>query len=410
MMMKKNTLIRFLLFFFLFFFVGITSFFGQIKQIEKIEPKKTFKLSNNAQISIITSGPGEALYEKFGHTAIRVKDPILQFDLIYNYGIFDFENPTFYADFTKGYMKYKLAKYPFYLALKNAQHDKRWVKEQILNLSQSQKNDFFTILEINILPENAGYLYDPYFDNCATKPRDIIKKVLGKNLIFKDDFVTQKVSLRQLMNKEIHQNTWGSVGINIALGSRLDKITTPSEYLYLPDYVFEALEVSKILKDGKQENISSKTTILLNFDEKESKEDKISPFLIFLIIAILGLIITYKDYKNATRSKWLDFIIFFISGITGVLIVYLWFFTNHSTAPNNFNFLWAFAPNLIISFFLIQEKLPKWLSKYMLLLLAFLVILAIIWITKTQLFALPLLPLFILLAVRYWFLQKTLNR
>ncbi|MCD8411838.1 lipoprotein N-acyltransferase Lnb domain-containing protein [Tenacibaculum finnmarkense] len=409
MMIKKITLSSFLL----FFFVGITSFFGQTKQIDqinKIALKKTFELSNNAQISIITSGPGEVLYEKFGHSAIRVKDPVLNFDLIYNYGIFDFENPTFYADFTKGFMKYKLAKYPFYLALKNAQYYKRWVKEQVLNLSQAQKNEFFTILEINILPENAGYLYDPYFDNCATKPRDIIKKVVGKNLIFKDDFVTQKMSLRELMNNEIHQNTWGSLGINIALGSRLDKIATPSEYLYLPDYVFEALKISKVLKDGKKENIISKTNILLDFNEKQPKSDNFSPFLIILILSLLGLYITYKDYKNAKRSKSLDFILFFTTGITGVLIVYLWFFTNHSTAPNNFNFLWAFAPNLIVAFLLKQKKSPKWLSKYMLFLLVFLVISMIIWITKTQLFSITLIPLFILLAVRYWFLQKTLNR
>ncbi|MCG8720005.1 DUF4105 domain-containing protein [Tenacibaculum finnmarkense] len=408
-MIKKITLSSFIL----FFFVGITSFFGQTKQIDqinKIALKKTFELSNNAQISIITSGPGEVLYEKFGHSAIRVKDPVLNFDLIYNYGIFDFENPTFYADFTKGFMKYKLAKYPFYLALKNAQYYKRWVKEQVLNLSQAQKNEFFTILEINILPENAGYLYDPYFDNCATKPRDIIKKVVGKNLIFKDDFVTQKMSLRELMNNEIHQNTWGSLGINIALGSRLDKIATPSEYLYLPDYVFEALKISKVLKDGKEENIISKTNILLDFNEKQPKSDNFSPFLIILILSLLGLYITYKDYKNAKRSKSLDFILFFTTGIIGVLIVYLWFFTNHSTAPNNFNFLWAFAPNLIVAFLLKQKKSPKWLSKYMLFLLVFLVISMIIWITKTQLFSITLIPLFILLAVRYWFLQKTLNR
>ncbi|MCG8722276.1 DUF4105 domain-containing protein [Tenacibaculum finnmarkense] len=408
-MIKKITLSSFLL----FFFVGITSFFGQTKQIDqinKIALKKTFELSNNAQISIITSGPGEVLYEKFGHSAIRVKDPVLNFDLIYNYGIFDFENPTFYADFTKGFMKYKLAKYPFYLALKNAQYYKRWVKEQVLNLSQAQKNEFFTILEINILPENAGYLYDPYFDNCATKPRDIIKKIVGKNLIFKDDFVTQKMSLRELMNNEIHQNTWGSLGINIALGSRLDKIATPSEYLYLPDYVFEALKISKVLKDGKEENIISKINILLDFNEKQPKSDNFSPFLIILILSLLGLYITYKDYKNAKRSKSLDFILFFTTGITGVLIVYLWFFTNHSTAPNNFNFLWAFAPNLIVAFLLKQKKSPKWLSKYMLFLLVFLVISMIIWITKTQLFSIALIPLFILLAVRYWFLQKTLNR
>ena len=367
-------------------------------------------LSESSNISIITSGPGEVLYEKFGHTAIRIKDPVLKLDLIYNYGIFDFDNPTFYADFTKGYMKYKLAKYPFYLALKSAQHDKRWVKEQVLNLTQQQKNEFYTFLETNALPKNAGYLYDPFFDNCATKPRDIIQNILGENLIFNDDFVTKNLSIRQLMNSEIHQNTWGSLGINIALGSKLDKTATANQYLYLPDYLFKALESSKIITNNTEEKLIEKSGFLLNFNEKESKSDTISPFLVILIFSLIGLFTTYKDCKNSKRTKLLDFILFFITGLFGFVIVYLWFFTNHSTAPNNFNFIWALAPNFILAFLLLKEEPPKWIPKYIFGLMLFLALIPIIWITKIQLFPLTLIPLFILLGVRYWFLQKTLNR
>ena len=212
------------------------------------------------------------------------------------------------------------------------------------------------------------------------------------------------------MNKEIHQNTWGSLGINVALGSRLDKIASASEYLYLPDYVFEALNYAKVLKEGKEDNLVLKTIILLDFEEKESKSDAVSPFLIILLLSLFGLFITYKDYKNKKRTKWLDFSLFFTTGIIGLLIVYLWFFTNHTTAPNNFNFLWAFLPNLLIAFFLLKKNTPKWIAKYCLALLTFLGIAIIIWITKTQLFSITIIPLLILLAARYWFLQKTLNR
>lgn len=392
MMIKKYT-------FFLLALLSINTVFSQ-----------KLGLSKFSQISIITSGPGEELYEKFGHTAIRVKDPVLQLDLLYNYGIFDFDDPNFYVNFTKGFMKYKLARYPFHLSLKSAQQDERWVKEQILNLTQQQKNEFFQFLETNVLPENASYFYDPYFDNCATRPRDIIQKITGDNLVFKDDFVKENLSLRQLMNKEINPNTWGSLGINIALGSKLDKIATPSEYLYLPDYVFAALNVSKIIKNEKEEGLVLKTSILLDFNEKESKSDAISPFLVILLFSLLGIFITYKDIKSSKRTKWLDFILFFTTGILGFLIVFLWFFTNHSTAPNNFNFLWAFAPNLFISFILLKKNSPKWVNIYIKFLLAFLVVIPIIWLTKVQLYTYPIIPLFILLGVRYWYLQKTLNR
>lgn len=370
----------------------------------------TLTLSKFSQISVITSGPGEALYEKFGHTAVRVKDPVLQIDLIYNYGIFDFEDPNFYINFTKGFMKYKLARYPFYLSLKSAQQDGRWVKEQVLNLTQLQKNEFFKFLENNALPENASYFYDPFFDNCATRPRDIIQKVVDDSLLFKDDFVSEDLSLRQLMNKEINPNTWGSLGINIALGSKLDKKATPLEYLYLPDYVFEALKVSMIIKENKEEDLVQKTNILLDFEEKKSKSDVFSPFLAITLFFLLGLFITYKDIKNSKRTKWLDFTLFFTTGILGLLIVFLWFFTNHSTAPNNFNFLWAFAPNIIVAFFLLKKEPPMWVGKYCLVLLVFLLLIPIVWLTKIQLYTYPMIPLFILSGIRYWYLQKTLKR
>ena len=66
-----------------------------------VQRSQLLKKMNKTEISIVTSGPGEALYEKFGHTAIRVKDPVLKLDLIYNYGIFDFDGPNFYLKFIK---------------------------------------------------------------------------------------------------------------------------------------------------------------------------------------------------------------------------------------------------------------------------------------------------------------------
>lgn len=371
--------------------------------------QSNFSLSNLSQISIITSGPGNELYEKFGHTAIRVKDPVLQIDLIYNYGIINFDNPNFYLDFTKGYMKYRLARYPFYLALKSSQQDKRWVKEQILNLTKEQKNQLFNILETNALPENASYFYDPFFDNCATKPRDIIQKVLGNNLVFNESFATKDSSIRELMNLEIHPNTWGSLGINIALGSKLDKIATPSEYLYLPDYLFLALKNSKVVLNSKEENLVIKSNTLLDFEEKLSKSDTPSPFLVILVFSLFGIFITYRDFKKNKRTKWLDFLTFFITGTIGFLVIFLWFFTNHSTAPNNFNFLWAFAPNLIVAFLIIKESPKKWIKKYVVLLITLLLIIPIIWITRIQLFTYPILPLFIYLAIRYLYIYKKLS-
>jgi len=368
------------------------------------------KLSENAQISIITSGPGEALYEKFGHSAIRVKDKTSNIDLIYNYGIFDFDAPNFYLKFIRGFMNYKLASYKFHYAIRHTKDDERWMREQILNLTTDEKNAFFSYLENNVKPENASYFYDPFFENCATKPRDIIKEILGDKLIFPNEGLNQNLSIRQLMNKEIHWNTWGSLGINLALGNKLDQQSTIESAMYLPDYVFSGLETSKVNVNGTTKPLVKRTKELLKYAEKEIKGETINPLLILCILMCIGLFITYKDFKNNIRTKWFDTFVFLTTGFIGLLIVFLWFFTNHSTAPNNFNFLWALAPNFFIGFIITKKNPPKWISKYILVLLILLCCIPIVWISGIQLFSFCLIPIFILLGIRYWFLQKTLNR
>ncbi|CAL2102948.1 DUF4105 domain-containing protein [Tenacibaculum sp. 190130A14a] len=385
------------------------SLFISLFTIQLVVGQSNFTLSNLSQISIITSGPGDQLYEKFGHTAIRVKDPILSLDLIYNYGMFDFNDANFYVNFTKGYMKYKLARYPFYIALKDNQKHQRWVKEQILNLNTEERNALFSFLENNALPENAGYFYDPFFDNCATKPRDILKEILGKKFLFSESFVESPNSLRQLMNIEIHPNTWASLGINIALGSKLDKTATPSEYLYLPDYVYTSIAQSAIKTSEGEKPLVLKENILLDFDEITPQSDSISPLLILSLLFIITVLITRKDLQNNKRTTWFDATLFFLTGLTGCLIVFLWFFTNHSTAPNNFNFLWAFAPNLFLFFIIKKGTPPKWTQKYMVVLLCLLAIIPVVWILGVQLFTYPMIPLFLLLGIRYWFLYKKLS-
>ena len=95
------------------------------------------KLSEYAEVSIVTAGPGNEFYEAFGHSAIRVQDPVLDFDIIYNYGVFDFNQPNFYLNFAKGNMVYSLARYNFTYFLASYKNDKRWLKQQVLNLTQA---------------------------------------------------------------------------------------------------------------------------------------------------------------------------------------------------------------------------------------------------------------------------------
>ena len=122
------------------------------------------------------------------------------------------------------------------------------------------------------------------------------------------------------------------------------------------------------------------------------------------LLAFIILGITYKDFKNKTRSRWLDVSIYSITGIIGVLLLLLWFATDHSTTHNNYNLLWAFPLSLFFVL-VISKKNPKpWLKNYLVFQILMLVLIGIHWITEVQVFTYGLIPLLIVLLVRYLYL------
>ena len=64
--------------------------------------------TNDYTISVLTIGPGTSLSDSFGHSAIRVQSKEKKYDLVFNYGVFDFNDPQFYSNFIKGYLNYSL--------------------------------------------------------------------------------------------------------------------------------------------------------------------------------------------------------------------------------------------------------------------------------------------------------------
>lgn len=382
----------------LFFLFTFFSLFAQ----------QTPKLSVYSKVSVFTLGPGDALFETFGHNAIRIQDPLLRLDIIYNYGTFDFNEPGFYSNFAQGRLEYwlGLARYKQFEA--SYDYQKRWMKEQVLDLTQDERQAFFDFLQKNALKQNRRYLYDPYFDNCSTKIRDITRIILGDQIAFATDYTEEGLTLRKIMNNELPWNTWGSFGINLSLGSRLDQELTADEYMYLPDYLYLAFKNATKTENGVTKPLVKEENVLLDYDERHIPTNWYNPFLVFFLGMILVMYFTAMNVRKNKRSRWVDFFLFFITGIFGTLIVYLWFFTNHKTAPSNFNFLWAFAPNLIVAFFSLKKTPPKWIKIYAKISLLFLGIAGILWVLQIQLFSLTILPILAMLLFRYSYLAGLL--
>lgn len=367
-----------------------------------------FQLSPKAEISVITIGSGESLNDAFGHNGFRIKDNNLGIDVIYGYGEYDFDAPYFYLKFAQGKLNYLISKHnfgDFYFAYTNAN---RTIDEQVLNLNLEEKQKLFNFLENNYKPENRRYLYDFFYDNCATRIRDVTVKATHRKIEFNLPENFKLKTFRSLIHEHVGLNTWGSFGIDIALGSIIDREANAYEHMFLPKYIHTSFENATI--NGSEKLVKDSSTLFEKTETNSALNFLYSPIAIMGLIGFCILFFTYKDYKNNTRSKWLDFIIFGLTGLIGVVILLLWFATDHAATAHNYNLLWAFPLNLIVIRQLLKPEVKNWVARYLKFLIIMLALMAFHWLSSVQIFALGLIPLLIALLVRYIFLIKAINK
>lgn len=361
-------------------------------------------------ISVLTIGPGSSLSDSFGHSAIRVQDKSKNYDLVFNYGVYDFNDPNFYSNFIKGYLNYSLG-VSYYKDFKSSYiSNNRSIKEQVLLLPDVLNRKIADRLIFNSKPENKNYRYDYFSNNCST----IIKDIIDESLIdydYENDYIVEnkgKNTYRNLIYENINKNSWGSLGIDICLGSYIDQEIDVKKNTFLPEYLFEYLNSSYY----KHPDLSNKIKLVkknnfINYENKEfqnlnSNNLFYSPLFIFIIISSFLLFLSSRDLNNKVIHLILQSTHIITSAI-GFLLLFLWFFTDHFTSAYNYNLLWANPLNIILIFKSINKKWKIALLKLLLLSLALIVLHSI---TNVQVFNISLYPFFIFLAFRYLQLIK----
>ena len=369
---------------------------------------QTITLSPYAEISVITLGPGQdELYLAFGHSAIRVVDPVHQIDYAYNYGVFDFDQPNFYLNYTKGLLLFKLGVYAYPDFVNSYVYYNRWVTEQVLNLSPEQKQEVFNYLEWNALPENETYRYDYFYNNCASKIRDVFAQILGDSIHFDDSFITTSYTIRQLTDLCLTHQPWGDLAIDICLGLPMDKKATPYEYMFLPDFIMSFMDHATIRRNGEtQPLVKEKIPVFMSIP-KEIPHAPIHPMTAMGLFGALALVLTIWDRRNKRLSRWFDVILFGVTGVVGSLLLLLWLATDHQAAAKNFNLLWAMPTHLLIVGIFIKKARPR-VRRYFFGVALFTVLLMASWTFLPQQMNSFLLPLVGAIAIRAWAVSKYL--
>lgn len=352
------------------------------------------------EISLLTCDPGKELYSSFGHSAIRMREIGGEQDLVFNFGTFDFRTPNFYGKFATGKLDYMLSVSSYADFIREYDYYKRDVREQVLDLNEQQRDFLVQHLNAQYDPARRYYRYEFFYNNCATKIRDAFEIALGDQLVWNDSSILEEKTFRNLIDEYVYPLPWADLGIDLALGSVIDRVATDRESQYLPDYMEAAFAKATIVGDGPTRPLVKKSTVILEYPKEEFKMNPINPYVIFWGLAILFTGVTFFGHKKKRLFLGLDVALFSILGVMGLVVTFLWFFTDHTATKWNWNILWVFPGHLVLVWGLLKKELQPWVRKYLLFALIMADAVVVFWILGWQSFHPSLIPILLVIILR----------
>lgn len=295
--------------------------------------------SDSVSVKLVTFYPGNEVFSIYGHSEVRVTWD--GNDWYFNYGVFDFNEPGFVMRFVLGNADYMCVAIPQNYAMRGM--DGRRMVEQELNLTQQQADKVKEFLINNVQPENCKYRYQYLGDNCATRPRDIIEMAVGNSLTY--PAMTDTVTYRDMMAHYGRNYPWNQFGIDLVLGSDLDKPLTYRQQMFIPMVLMNAVGGATTVHDGVKVPLVRSTEVLIDGSEDGTVEAPtpwyMSPLAASLALLALVIAITIKDLRSHRVTRWLDFGICTVYSMAGLIIYFLMFVSVREAAFPNYNALWV---------------------------------------------------------------------
>jgi len=292
-------------------------------------------MADSADVYIITCAPGTESYSIYGHTALRVVVRGTTFDRVYNWGIFDFSTPNFAYRFAKGRLDYLLGAYSYEDFLREYIAEERSVWSQKLNLTTAEKEKLFELINENLKPENVKYRYDFFFDNCATRVRDIVAAAATDTVIFPVTERRKQKSFRKLVDPNQKVLPWLDLGADMLLGLQADKKATPSDEMFLPVHLMNNMLKTIIVHDGISEPLAGPAEVVADFTATAKPgAGSWIPQAVFYLILILVLLITFV-FGRPKLEKATDVVLYLIYSIIAVLLVFTNLFSEHDALHFN---------------------------------------------------------------------------
>jgi hypothetical protein len=199
-----------------------------------------------------------------------------------------------------------LAVYPADLMYADYVADDRSARLQYLDLTNVQKAALAEFVAWQALEENRYYRYDYYLDNCSTRVRDAIDRVLGGVVATSLANVPELPTTWREQTARVTDGDWPAfAGIHVALGRNADKPLTRWHEGFMPGLLADHLATVQVPSaDGTTRPLVRRDTVL--FTAARAPLPERAPFRGFaalVIGAFLGGLVFALGWLRANGSR-----------------------------------------------------------------------------------------------------------
>ncbi|MEO5590032.1 MAG: DUF4105 domain-containing protein [Gemmatimonadaceae bacterium] len=311
-------------------------------------------------IYLLTMGPGDQVWEKFGHNAIWISDAATGFNITYHYGLFDFADKDFIPRFIQGRMRYSMGGFDVTPTVEAYRQTNRMVWAQELNLTPAQRQKLVDFLLWNNKPENRYYHYDYFRDNCSTRIRDALDVALGGAIKAGSENVPTSSTYR-FHTSRLTQEDWPIfTGTMFGLGEPTDRRINAWEEMFLPVRMKDRLRSIRVATATGTEPLVKSERVLVQSTRPPEDAEIHRGMLDYLMIAAVILLIGFGLWKfgsargSAAGAVALAALWSVLAGVGGTVLWGLWAFTDHLYSYRNENVLQLTPLSLILAVLLIR--------------------------------------------------------
>lgn len=302
-------------------------------------------------IKLVTVEPGEEVYAWWGHTGVVVENRRTGTSRFYDYGLFSFRQENFYTNFAQGRLLYEVGVWPTQSYLEHYRNLNRTVHIQTLSIPVEKRAALAKALEVSALPENRIYLYDHYYDNCATRPRDIIDEYVDGALREATKHGSG-ITYREITRNYTQHVFFMDLLLMYLMSDVIDIEMSVWETMFLPDMLESGLGSVRIPagEAGRLVPLVSHTEVFNKSQGRRIIPETAPPLLpkaLFLglgigLFCLVGGILSLRFPRTGSISLGITIaIIGFASGLFGSLLFFLSLFTDHVVTYGNENIIFT---------------------------------------------------------------------